>query len=162
VTLSSPSLFRRGVALGLMLSLAACYTQRALGTIPAPATRIVATMTEAGAVAMTNAIGPGSTEVEGVVVSIDADNWTLEMLRVDHRGRNSVRWNREQVTFPRDALTDVTERALDTKRSWLAVGVIAASAVLIGGLLGAITGEGDESEPSPPTENIAPAGGRAY
>jgi hypothetical protein len=34
--------------------------------------------------------------------------------------------------------------------------------VLIGGLLGAITGEGDESEPSPPTENIAPAGGRAY
>ena len=162
MTLSSPSLFRRGVALGLMLSLAACYTQRPLGGVPAPAVRIVATMTEAGAVAMTNAIGPGSTEVEGVVVSTDADRWTLEMLRVDHRGRSSVAWNREHVTFPRDALTNVTERALDKKRSWLAVGVVAASTVLIGGLLSAITGGGDESEPSAPTENVAPAGGRVY
>jgi hypothetical protein len=145
-----------------MLSLAACYAQRPLGTIPAPATRIVATMTEAGAVAMTNAIGPGSTEVEGMVVSVEADNWTLEMLRVDHRGRNSVRWNGEHVTFPRDAFADVAERALDKKRSWLAVGVIAVSTVLIGGLLGALTGEGDESEPSAPTENVAPPGGRTY
>jgi hypothetical protein len=162
VTVSSPSLFRRGVALGLMLTLTACYTQRPLGTIPAPATRIVATMTEAGAVAMTKAIGPGSTEVEGVVVSVDADSWTLEMLRVDHRGRNSVTWNREHIIFPRDALANVAERALDKKRSWLAVGAIAASAVLIGGLLSSITSGGDESEPSAPTENVAPAGGRTY
>ena len=162
VTLSSPSVFRRGVALGLMVSLAACYTQHPLGTDPAPAMRIVATMTEAGAVAMSNAIGPGSTEVEGLLVSADADTWTLEMLRVDHRGRNTASWNREHVTFPRDALTDVTERTLDKKRTWLAAGSFAAGAVLIGALLGAITGDGDENEQAAPTENVAPGGGRRY
>ena len=159
----STSWFRRGVALGLMVSLTACYTQRPLAeTIPAPAMRIVATMTEAGVVAMRDAIGPGSTEVEGVVVSADANGWTLEMLRVDHRGNNSVRWNREHVTFPRDALTNVTERTLDQKRSWLTAGLVAVSVVLIGGLLGAITGGGDEDEQSVPTENVTPAGDRIY
>jgi hypothetical protein len=130
--------------------------------VPAPATRIVATMTDSGVVAMGNAIGPGSTEIEGIVVSADADQWTLEMLRVDHRGGTSVAWNREQVTFPRQALTNVSERTLDKKRSWLAAGLVAASAVLAGGLFGAITGGEEGGEPPVPTENVTRGGSRAY
>jgi hypothetical protein len=159
----STSWLRRAVALGLMISLGACYTQRPLALpVPAVATRIVATVTDSGVVAMSSAIGPGATEVEGVVVSADANSWTLEMLRVDHRGRSSVTWNREHVTFAPDAFTNVTERTLDKKRSLLTAGLITASAVLIGGLFGAITGGGDEGEQSGQTENVAPVGGRAY
>ena len=84
------------------------------------------------------------------------------MLRVDHRGGTSVVWNREPVTFPRDALTNVTERTLDKKRSWLTAGLITASAVLVGGLFGVITGGEDSGQPPEPTENVTPAGGRAY
>ena len=163
VLVHSTSWFRRGVALGLMTSLGACYAQRPLALpVPAAATRVVATVTDSGIVAMTSAIGPGATEVEGVVVLANANNWTLAMLRVEHRGRRSVMWNGERVTFPRDALTNVTERTFDKKRSLLTAGVITASVVLIGGLLGAITGGGDEGEQSGPNENLAPVGGRSH
>lgn len=146
-----------------MISLWGCYVQRPLTmAVPAPAMRIVATMTDSGVVAMSNAIGPGSTEIEGIVVSADTDRWTLEMLRVAHRGGTSVTWNREHVTFPRDALTNVTERSLDKRRSWLTAGLITASAFLVGGLFGAITGGGDEGDGPNPAENVTPAGGRAY
>ena len=159
----STSLVRRCVAVVLMVSLAACYTQRPLAmTIPEPTTRIVATVTDSGVVAMSNAIGSGSTEVEGIVVSADTETWTLQVVRVNHRGGQSVMWNREQVTFPRGALTNVTERTLDKKRSWITAGLIAASTLLVGGLFGAITGGEEEGEPPVPTENVVPAGGRAY
>jgi hypothetical protein len=159
----SNGLFRRSVALGLMVSLAGCYTQRPLAlAVPAPATRIVATVTDEGVVAMSNAIGPGSTEVEGIVVSANAETWTLQMLRVNHRGGQSVIWNREEVAFPRAALANVTERRLDKKRSWMTAGLITASALLVGGLFGVITGGEGGEEPPIPTENVVPAGGRSY
>jgi hypothetical protein len=94
-------------------------------------------------------------------VSAEADRWTLEMLRVEHRGGTSVVWNHEHVTFPRVALTDVSERTLDKKRSWLTAGLITASAVLVGGLFGVITGGDDSGEPPVPTENVTPPGGRS-
>jgi hypothetical protein len=159
----SRSLFRRGVALGLMVSLAACYTQRPLAmAVPTPQTRIVATVTDSGVVAMSNAIGPGSTQVEGVVVSADAETWTLQLLRVEYRGGQSVMWNREQVSFPRSALTNASERTLDKKRSWMTAGIITASALLVGGLFGVITGGEGGEEPPIPSENVVPAGGRSY
>jgi hypothetical protein len=159
----SSGLFRRSVALGLMVSVMACYTQQPLVmAVPAPATRIVAQVTDSGVVAMSDAIGPGSTEVEGLVVSANGESWTLQLVRVDHRDGRSIVWNREQVTFPRDALTNVMERTLDKKRSWLTAGIITASALLVGGLFGVITGGEDQSEPPVPTENVVPAGGRQY
>lgn len=159
----SSNVFRKAVALGLMVSLMACYTQRPLALgLPAPETRIVATLTDSGVVAMSNAIGPGATEVEGVVVSADSGAWTLQLVRVDHRDGRSIVWNREQVTFPREALVNVMERTLDKKRSWVTAGLITASALLVGGLFGVITsGEGNDTDPIP-TERRAPAGGRAY
>lgn len=146
-----------------MVSLAACYTQRPLAlVVPAPATRIVAEVTDSGVVAMSNAIGPGSIEVEGVVVSADTGTWTLQLVRVDHRDGRSILWNREVVTFPRDALTNVMERTLDRKRSWVTAGLITASALLVGGLFGVIAGGENQGEEPIPTESLVPAGGRRY
>ena len=161
MSVRSTSWFRRGVALGLMISLGACYAQRPLA-VPVPATRVVATVTDSGIVTMSSAIGPGATEVEGVVVSADSSTWTLQLLRVAHRSGNYIVWNREEVTFPRSALTNVTERTLDQKRSLLTAGLITAAAFLIGGLFNAITGGGDDGEQSVPTENVAPVGGPIY
>ena len=156
-------LSRRSVALGLMVSLVACYTQRPLAlAMPAPATRIVAEVTDSGVVAMSDAIGPGSTEVEGVVVTADAGAWTLQLVRVNHRDGRSIIWNREVVTFPRDALTNVMERTLDKKRSWVTAGLITASALLVGGLFGVIAGGENQGEEPIPSESLAPAGGRRY
>lgn len=141
-----------GCAVGLVPLLAACYTQHPLVTpAPAPATRIVARVTDSGVVAMSNAIGAGAVEVEGVVAAADAGAWDLQLVRVEYRGGAQVVWNREQVSFPRYTLTNATERRLDKRKSWLAAGLITAGAFLAARLFGAFgLGDGPGGEPPPP------------
>jgi hypothetical protein len=113
----------------LLFFLAACYTAHPLeAPLPQPATRIVAQVTDSGTVAMANAIGPGAQEVEAVVSTADSNTWNLSLVRVDHRGGFSVMWNKELVPFPRYALTGVTEKRFDKRKSWMAGGLIAAGA----------------------------------
>ncbi|HXM38743.1 MAG TPA: hypothetical protein VN908_08835 [Gemmatimonadales bacterium] len=140
-------------ALGLAPLLAACYTQRPLTTpLPAPATRIVAQLTDSGVVAMSTMIGAGAVEVEGVIAAADATAWDVQLLRVDYRGGASVLWNREQVRFPRYALTGATERRFDKRKSWLTAGVITVSAFLAARLFG-VFGLGDNPATQPPPPN---------
>jgi len=107
--------------------------------VPPPATRIIAEVTDTGTVVMGNAIGPGATEVEGIVAAADASTMKLYVLRVDQRGGISTLWNRELVTFPRNALTNVSEKRLDKKKSWVAAGTIAAVAIIAARAFGAFS-----------------------
>ena len=143
-----------------------CYVERPLEMIPPPpSTRIVATVTDSGVVAMSNQIGPGATMIEGVVSAADQSNWTIQMLRVDHRDGRTVSWNREAVTFPSNTLTQPTVKVLDKKRSWLAAGGITVGALILAqtfDLLG--SSEEDNTEEPPPQRPILrlpiPFGGR--
>jgi hypothetical protein len=141
------------VAAATLLSFfTACYAQQPIGvSVPAPTTRIIAQVTDTGSVAMANTIGAAAVEVEGVVADADATTWKLQMVRVDHRGGNSSRWNRETVTFPRYALTNVRETRLDKRRSWVAAGIVTGLVVALTVLFGAvISGSTGEGEPPPP------------
>jgi hypothetical protein len=140
-------------ALGPACLVAACYTQAPLASpIPAPETRIVAGVTDTGVLAMGNAIGPGATEVEGIVAGADATSWDLRMLRVDYRNGRSVAWNRELVRFPRSALNQPTERRFSNRRSWLMAGILTSTAFLTAHFLGFIGG-GDSGDKPPPPPN---------
>jgi len=133
--------------------LAACFTQAPLpSTTPVPETRIVAQMTDTGVLAMSNAIGSGATEVEGIVAEADATSWDLRMLRVEYRNGQSVAWNRELVRFPRSALSQATERRFSNKRSWIMAGVLTSTAFLAAHFLG-ILGGGDSTDKPPPPPN---------
>jgi hypothetical protein len=149
------------VAVFLLLSTTACYTHRPLATpVPAPATRVVAEVTDSGTVAMSNAIGPGAVEVEGVVATASDEVWNLQLVRVDHRDGRSIPWNRETVAFPRHLLTNAMERQLDRKRSWFAAGAIVAGA-LIAARLFTLIGADDPTDENPlPQEILVPAGAR--
>jgi hypothetical protein len=144
---------RRGVAVATLCSfLAACYTQRPLSmAVPAPATRIIAQVTDTGSVAMANMIGVAALEVEGVVAEADATTWKLHLLRVDYRRGNSEQWSRELVSFPRYALTNAREKQLDKKRSWIVAGLITAAVVTLTVLFGSVLGgEMTDGTPVPP------------
>src|SRR5260370_33825522 len=107
-------------AVPLVALLAACYTEQPIGMpVPAPDMRIVAQVTDTGRIAMANAIGVGATEVEGIVTGADASSWDLRMLRGSYRGGQAVQWNKEQIRFPRAALTEATGRRFSSKRIWL-------------------------------------------
>lgn len=137
----------------LFLFLSACYTQRPLQTaLPVQASTIIARVTDSGTVAMANAIGPGADVVEGVVSSADATTWNLSVMRVDYRGGSSVNWNHEVVSFPRYALTGVSEKKLDRTKSWLAGGIIAVTAFAAAKLFGAL-GADENKNPGPPPPN---------
>ena len=132
--------------LGCMLG--ACYDQVPLTTVPSPATRIIATVTDTGTVVMANTIGPGAQEVEGVVSAADPEAWKVNLMRVDHRGGSSVLWNRELVTFPRFALTKPTVTRVDKTRSWITGGLIAAGVFLAAKMFS--TGGNDDNQITPP------------
>jgi hypothetical protein len=136
----------------LVLASSACYVQRPLTTpLPESSTRIVAQITDTGSVALASTIGAGARLVEGVVVSADPAAWDMEVIRVDYRGGTSQLWNRERVTFPRYALTNASERALNRKRSWIIALAITGTAVLAAKLFGVIGfGGGPGEEPGPP------------
>ena len=137
--------------LGTLLLVAACYRQLPLETpLPQPEQRIVAQVTDTGVIAMSNALGPGAQEVEGIVIAADNTTWDLKMLRVDYRGGTSVFWKQEQVRFPRSALSQATERRFSSGRSWLAAGLVTSAALLAARFLGVLGGGGDEGKPPPP------------
>src|SRR2546425_8743244 len=72
---------------------------------------------------MSNALGPGALEVEGVIAAADASAWELQLVRVDYRGGMSTLWKREVVTFPRSTLATPIEKRRDKGESWLGAGV---------------------------------------
>jgi hypothetical protein len=140
-------------ALGPLFIVAACYTQLPLETpLPVPEQRIVAQVTDTGVLAMSNALGPGAREVEGIVAGADATAWDLRMLRVDYRGGTSVVWNQELVRFPRSALSQASERRFSKGRSWIMAGVVMSTALLAARFLGVIGG-GEDNKPPPPPPN---------
>ena len=152
--MNSGSAFRRCVACATLASfLVGCYSQYPLGlSVPAPATRVTAEVTDTGTVVMGNAIGPGAIGLEGIVADANATTWKLYMLRVDQRGGISTVWNGELVTFPRNALTNVSEKRLDRKKSWAAAGLIAAAAILAARAFGAFSFLDEGSTTTPPAQ----------
>jgi hypothetical protein len=140
--------------------IAACYTQVPLETAsPPPDTRVIARVTDSGAVAIGSRVGPGAAEVEGVVASSSPEEWTLNLLRVDYRGGVSTVWNREPVTFPRYALSNLTEKRVSKSRSWMAAGLFVVGAYAATRLFG--YGGSDEEDPPivNPELNLIPRGG---
>jgi hypothetical protein len=137
-----------------------CYLEQPLTvTPPAPATRIIAQLTDSGTVALSNSIGAGALEVEGVVRSADADTWTLQLVRVDHRDGRTINWNREAVTVRPSLLTNPMVRVLDKKRSWLAAAGITIGAIVLARAFDLLGSPDDEPEEPPPPASLIPDGG---
>jgi hypothetical protein len=141
--------------------LAGCYSTGPLEVaVPQPQTRVIAQLTDSGAVVMGNMIGSGALEVEGVVTEASGDAWKLQVLRVDDKFGASNVWQRQEITFPRYALTRPRVKQLDKRRSWLAAGGVVLAAFAAGRMFGGfITGEDPDPNPNPPPAILIPSGG---
>lgn len=157
---STRSFRRLGLLLVVGSAAMACYSQQPLrASAPAPATRIVAQVTDTGRVLMANRIGAAALEVEGVVAAADETTWDLNMLQVSYIGGTSVVWNRELVRFPRYTLTEVSEKRLDRTRTWTAAGAIALGALALVKVFGSAFGDDVIIAPPPvPPAVVLPGG----
>ena len=132
----------------------ACYVQKPLDVaVPAPETRIVAIVTDSGAAALSNTIGPGAMEIEGVVSEADQSQWKLQLLRVDNRFGVSNSWQRQPVTFPRNSLMNTRVKRLDKTRSWLAAGGIVSAAFIVAKIFGNVIGSDEPPDTNPNPQN---------
>jgi hypothetical protein len=132
--LTPPARLRRCTSALLLLSLGltGCYR---IGMIPAngptPGMRIVGTLSGPSSVRLTEVIGANATAVEGTVLERRGAEWDLSILRVDHRGAQSIRWNGERVVFLEGDFVEVQERSYDQRRTLLFVGAVAAAATVL-------------------------------
>jgi hypothetical protein len=151
----------RSIPAALFLGLGGCYSQVPLEVaVPLPATRIVAQVTDSGAVALGNTIGSGALEVEGVVTEATPEEWKLQVLRVNDKFGASSVWQGQLITFPRFSLTRPRARRIDKQRSWMAAGGIVLGAVLAGRLFGGfVSDDGPDDNPTPPQAIILAPGG---
>jgi hypothetical protein len=114
-----------------LLAAGACYNEVPLGmAVPAPESRVIAKVTDVGAQRLEGSIGPGATEIEGIVESATDSAWRIRLLRVDQVGGMSTAWNRELVTFPRFALTSPSTKQVSKTKSWVFAGAVTVGAVL--------------------------------
>jgi hypothetical protein len=140
------------LTLMLLPGVSACFTEIPVGlTVPAPESHVIARLTDVGSVTLAPLIGPGATLIEGIVATATDSTWQLHMVRVDYLGGSSSPWNRELVTFPRSALTGVTQKTLNKKKSWVVGGAAMVGALLLERLLnGAFANSGDPKGPTEP------------
>ena len=139
-----------------------CYKEQPLETLPpAPAMRLTVELTDSGTVTMSNAIGAGALSVEGVVASANEQQWTLQMLRVNHRDGRAIDWNHEAVAFPSNVLVRPTVKVLDKNRSWLAAGGIVVGAFIVARALDiGFVGDDEEDNGEEPQQILIPVFGR--
>jgi hypothetical protein len=145
----------------IILACSGCYMQRPLETtLPPASTRIVADLTDAGTVAMGNALGSGVLKVEGVVTTASDDVWSMQMLRAEHRDGRSIDWNRELVSFPRNALTNPSIVVLDKKRSYLAAAGITLGAFVLANAFNLLGASEEDENTTPPAQSWVPGSRR--
>ena len=141
--------------LGLMMLplLAGCYTMQPLvgsRPEPAPGTRLVIELTDAGRVAMANQMGPDVARFESRLVRQTDSAYVLSVSMVVGAWGAQARWNGEQVMLRTDYVRTIGERRFSAGRTALvAVGTTASIMAFV--LTRSLLGGGSSTDPNNPT-----------
>jgi len=145
--------------LGLMMLplLAGCYTMQPLvgsRPEPAPGTRLITELTDAGRVAMTDQMGSEVARFESRLVRQTDSAYVLSVSLVINVWGAQTRWNGEQVTLRTDHVRTIGERRFSAGRTALAAA--GATAGILGFVLTrSLVGGGSSTDPinPPPPPN---------
>jgi hypothetical protein len=147
------------VPLGLMMVplLAGCYTMQPLvgsRPEPAPGTRLIIELTDAGRVAMTDQMGPEVARFESRLVRQTDSAYVLSVSLVISVWGAQTRWNGEQVTLRTEYVRTVGERRFSAGRTAV-VAAGAAGGILAFVLTRNLLGGGNTADPTdrPPPPN---------
>ena len=141
--------------LGLLMLplLAGCYTMQPLAGSrpePAPGTRLVIELTDAGRVAMASQMGPEVARFESRLVRQTDSAYVLSVSMVVGAWGAQARWNGEQVMLRTDYVRTIGERRFSAGRTALvAVGTTASVMAFV--LTRSLLGGGSSTDPNNPT-----------
>jgi hypothetical protein len=150
----------RRVPLGLFLVplLAGCYVNRPYAELrpePAPGTRLVIELTDAGRVAMAPQVGPDIGRVEGALVQRSDSQYVLGVAKVFGLYGTLQKWEGERMAFPTAYVRRLYERRLSLGRT-VALAGGAAVAFVTFALTTSLLGSGNDNGPGqtgPPGNN---------
>ena len=145
--------------LGLMMLplLAGCYTMQPLvgsRPEPAPGTRLIIELTDAGRVAMANQMGTEVARFESRLVRQTDSAYVLSVSMVVGAWGAQARWNGEQVMLRTDYVRTIGERRFSAGRTALAAAGATAS-IMAFVLTRNLLGGGNTTDPTdrPPPNN---------
>jgi len=120
----------------------ACYRYAPIDPqTPATGTEVRVRLTDAGAVTLAPYVGNRVELIDGRISSVVDSAVTVSVTgTTDRLGVESV-WRGEQVSIPRTAFYELTQRTVDRRKSFV-VGGIAAGVVVVVGLAFSVTGDG--------------------
>ncbi len=143
----------RRMPLGLILLplLAGCYVNRPYAELrpePAPGTRLVIELTDAGRVALAPQMGTGVDRVEGALVQRSDSLYVLGVAKVFGLYGTLQKWEGEQIGFPTTYVRRLYERRFSLGRTVALAGGAAVGVVAL--LLStSLAGGGNDSGPGP-------------
>jgi hypothetical protein len=111
----------------------ACYSFKHAGpadaVAPATGSYIQVRLTQQGALALAQQIGPQALTVNGEVVSADPDSLRLAVRSVEDSRHITTEWKGERIAIPRDAIATVGQRRLSVGATALLGGLAAGSVI---------------------------------
>lgn len=124
---------RNASILAAALALTGCYVNTPVvsGVAPAPESRIVLDLTDAGTVAVGSQLGPGVGKLEGRLVRFAEDSIALRLERTIARNGIPADWYNTPVTVGREHVGLVSIRKLDGRRTLVAVGASVLAGITI-------------------------------
>jgi hypothetical protein len=134
----------------LMPQLTGCYQYVPTGSQPLPrGAEVSVSLSDAGRVAMTEALGPGVRRLGGTLLEHGDTAYLVSVRTVEYLDLAiTAQWAGEQVEIPRRHVTEVRERQLSRTRTWVTIGLVVAG--LIASTFVAISGFGDDEGPTNP------------
>lgn len=122
---------------GTMAGTSACYSYRPLSTEAVPVgTRVVASLTDRGAVEMADTVGGAATRLSGRVQAATDQRLVLALNRVTFRQGRAVSWAGEPVGVPRQYVASLSERRFSWWRSLVTTAVVSTALVTVANRLG--------------------------
>ena len=129
----------------LVVSASACYVYQPVAAAPVPGTTVSFNLTDAGRLAMGQAIGEGAQTLEGEVASVTDSSVVLNMRSVTYINGQVNQWTGERLEVGRRYTANVREKRFSRGRSFaLAAGT--AGGVIAFIVSRGLLGRGSESD----------------
>jgi len=131
------------MAFALALLTGGCYRLTPIeGVVPDSGSEVRVGLTDAGAVKLAPQIGPRMAAIDGRTLQSNDSAIVLAVVAVVGQNGRSMSWSQERLLVPRDAVSSLSTRGLDRKRTWIVAGLSVVGVLLLGDLFGLGTGFG--------------------
>jgi hypothetical protein len=118
-----------------------CYSMKPIdGSTPPPGQDIRLSLSDRGSVEMAPLIGPRIGAIDGRAVQSSDSALVVAVQAVVAQGGRSMNWSMERLTVPRSAVSHVSTRTLDARKTWLMAGLTVVGAIMVSQAFG--LGEG--------------------